>query len=168
MYLSEVAGSWFALQVRPRSERAVAVMLESKGYQHLLPTYRPGQHEHARAIEPPLFPGYVFCRFEPRIRGLIVTTPGVVRIVGFGKVPACLAESEVEAIRRICSSGVPVEPHPYVRIGDTVRVTQGPLQGVTGMAIGEGRASRLLVSVTLLQRAVAVEVDRDWLASLQV
>ncbi len=167
MYLSEIAGSWFALQVRPRSERVVAVMLESKGYQQLLPTYRPRQHKPVNVSESPLFPGYVFCRFDPQIRGLIVTTPGVVRIVGFGKTPVCLAESEVDAIRRICSSGVPAEPHPYVRIGDTVRVIQGPLQGVTGKVVDDGRATRLLVSVTLLQRAVAVEVDRDWLAFAQ-
>jgi transcription antitermination factor NusG len=164
VHLDNLSTVWFALQVKPRFEKSAAVVLQSKGYEYLLPTYRPKTRAAAGSAERPLFPGYVFCRFDPEIRNPIVTTPGVIRIVGCGKTPACLDDGEIEALRAIDQAGVEAEPHPYLRIGEAVCVTEGPLRGIEGIVVGSGEASRLVVSVTLLQRSVAVQIRRDALA----
>lgn len=167
MHLESFSTVWFALQVKPRYEKSAAVVLQSKGYEHLLPTYRPKPGKVAGESERPLFPGYVFCRFDPQIRNPIVTTPGVIRIVGCGKTPTCLDDAEIDAIRAIDRAGMQAEPHPYIRAGEAVRVTEGPLRGVEGIVVGAGEASRLIVSVTLLQRSVAVQVDRGALEPVE-
>jgi transcription antitermination factor NusG len=163
MYLAGFSNAWFAIQVKPRLERAVASMLQSKGYEQLLPTYQP---KLARRVRPdaPLFPGYVFSRFDERVHAPIITTPGVIRIVGCGKQPVCIPEPEIEALRALSASGSNAEPYPYLRHGRTVRVTAGPLLGVVGKVAGSGEASRLVISVTLLNRSVAGEIQENWLA----
>src|SRR5262245_33684562 len=101
--LLRTASSWFAIQVKPGYEFNVASVLKSKGYEEFVPTYRTDKRL-SRGIEKPLFSGYVFCRFDPEIRAPIVTTPGVTRVVSYGKSPALLSDSEIQSIRTVASS----------------------------------------------------------------
>src|SRR5882724_2782105 len=110
--MNNIANNWFAVQVRPRQEKAVAVQLRYKGYEDLLPVCRAGRRmglEKARR-EVPLFPGYVFCRVIGDEYGLIVTTPGVIRFVGCGRQPVPVDDSEIAALRQAFSAGLPMQP----------------------------------------------------------
>ena len=108
----------------------------------------------------PLFSGYVFCRFDLNAkRAPVVTTPGVTRIVGYGGVAAPIAETELAGIHKLLVSGCLAEPWPYVNKGDIVRITHGALQGVEGAYIETKKGNRLVLSISMLQRSVAFEVD---------
>ena len=154
--------SWFALKVRSRSEWLVAKKLLMKGYEVFNPTYVTRRKWSDRVIsaELPLFPGYVFCRFDVQKRLPILVTSGVHLIVGRGKVPEPVPEEEIDAIRRIVESGGDYGPHAYVSVGTACRIVEGALSGLEGVAIRLKGHYRLIVSVHLLQRSVAVEVDQ--------
>jgi transcription antitermination factor NusG len=152
---------WFALYVKPRHEKHVSSMLRGRGYEELVPLYH--HRTHSRVSELPLFPGYVFCRFNPERRLPIVTIPGVFFIVGFSGGITPVEDIEILALRRIVQSGLPRLPWPELPVGKKVTLASGPLQGVQGVVMEHKNNSRLLVSVNLLQRSVAVEVDRAWL-----
>lgn len=157
-----VSASWFAVKVRARSEDLVAQFLRAKGYDCLLPTYpeRRRYSDRFRDIQLALFPGYVFCRFDPAYRLPIITTPMVHEVVSFGRMPCPVAEDEVGAIQQIISSRSLVRPWPYLRTGQKVRIEEGPLKGVEGLLVSERGHDRLVVSVQLLQRSLAVEIER--------
>jgi transcription termination/antitermination protein NusG len=152
---------WFALYVKPRHEKNVSVMLETKGYQTFLPTYTH-RAKYRKHFELPLFPSYVFCRLELSTLLPVVTTPGVFSIVGNGSEPEAISEEEVQAVRRLIASGSPV-PWPFVRPGEQVSVESGPLQGVQGVVVDASNEKWLVVSVDLLRRSVAVKLDREFL-----
>jgi transcription antitermination factor NusG len=154
---------WFALRVRSNCERTVAVMLQGKGYTEFLPTYRKPSRSLVRNVELPLFPGYVFSRFDITRRLPILTTPGVVHVVGFGQKPEPINEDEISAIQRFVASGLVVEPWPFLQVGDTVVVECGALAGLEGILVEKKNQYRMVVSLTLLRRSVAVEIDRDWI-----
>jgi transcription antitermination factor NusG len=158
--------NWFALRVKSHCERMTAAGLRSRGYEEFLPTYRRRRRWSDRWVdqELPLFPGYVFCRFDPRDRLPILKIPSLVHIVGIGKTPLPVDEHEIEAIQAIVRSGLAAQPWPYVKVGDMVRVQYGSLCGLEGILIEVKKRHRLVVSVTLLQRSVAVEIDRDWVS----
>jgi transcriptional antiterminator NusG len=153
--------AWYALQVRTLHEQSVAAAMRGKGYEEFVPTYerRHRWSDRIRREARPLFPGYVFCRFDPRCRLPILTTPGVRAIVGAGREPVAVDEAEIEAVRRLVRSGLGVEPWPYFNAGDRVEIRDGPLCGVEGVLLEVKRRRRLVVSVTLLHRSVAVEID---------
>jgi transcription antitermination factor NusG len=155
---------WFALRIRSRHEGRVAVALQSKGYEEFLPLYRHRQRWSDRIKETyrPLFPGYVFCRFDVNKRLPILVTPAVMLIVGSGKTPLPVDETEISALQSIVKSGLRAQPWPFLQVGQRVRIDQGVLQGVEGILIGLRKPHRLVVSVTLLQRSVAVEIDEEW------
>ncbi len=155
---------WYALHTRARHEKVVFTALEGKGYGTMLPTYRVWHRsgERLRASDLPLFGGYVFSRFDAGYRLPILTIPGVLGVVGFGK-PLPITPSEVDAISRICASDLPRQPWPYLRAGDQCRIEFGPLQGIEGIYVCDKNVHRLILSMTLLQRSVAVEVDREWI-----
>lgn len=154
---------WFALRVKPHHERAVAKALCNKGAEDFLPLYKARRRwsDRVKQLAAPLFPGYVFSRFDPRHRLSILTTPGVKFIVGRGKVPEPVADSEIAALQMIVQSGLAAEPWPFLQVGQPVQIDTGPLSGVEVIALKNHH--RLVVSVTLLQRSVAVEVDRLWI-----
>jgi transcription antitermination factor NusG len=156
--------SWFALRVRSHYENATVSALRGRGYEEFLPLYRSLRRWPSRTkmVELPLFPGYVFCRFDPTDRLPILTIPGVVNILGVGKVPAPVNTSELTAIRAIVASRLAAGPWPFVDVGERVLVVHGPLRGLEGIVVALKRNYRLVVSVTLLQRSVAVEIDRAW------
>ena len=152
---------WFALQVRTRFENAVAAHLAGKGYEWLLPlcTSRRRWSDRIKDLELPLFPGYVFCRFDPMNRLPILMTPWVKQVVGVAKVPTAISENEIAAIQLAVRSGLRREPWPFLEVGQQVRVKYGPLAGLQGLLLEFRGQHRLLLSVSLLRRSVAVEID---------
>lgn len=154
---------WFALTVKPRHEKAVAQSLRHRGLEDFLPLYsvRHRWSDRVKAVELPLFPGYVFCRFDYEQRLPVLITPGVTSIVGCTKLPTPVSEDEIAAVRIILASGLAAQPWPVVRVGQSIRVESGSLAGLQGILIREKDSSRVVVSLELLQRAVAVEIDRD-------
>jgi transcription antitermination factor NusG len=109
-----------------------------------------------------MFPGYVFCQFDPNARLPILTTPGVRHVVGSGRAPIPIDRAEMEAVRHLAESQLLAEPHPYLEVGQKVYIQEGPLAGAVGILVANKNSHRVIISVTLLRRAVAVEIDRDW------
>lgn len=168
MRTTSKGASWFALQVRARWESSTATQLSGKGYPVLLPTRRTKKDWNRRPARPnpPLFPGYIFCEFNALNRLPILVTPGVIAVVSCGRVPLPVSETEIAAIQTIVSSGVCAEPWPYLEVGNRVRFENGALQGLTGVLIHVKGNHRIVVSVSLLRRAVAVEIDREYVSAL--
>ncbi len=154
---------WFALQVRTRWESSTAVLLSGKGYQTLLPTFKARKRWNGklREVSTPLFPGYVFCQFDAQKRLPILITPGVLSVVGRGRVPLPVDDTEMTAIQTIASSGFRAEPWPYLEVGQKIRIESDSLMGLEGILINFKGNHRLVVSVTLLRRSVALEIDRS-------
>lgn len=155
---------WFALHVRSRHEKTVHSQLEAKQQDVFLPLYtaRNKWGDRWRSVSLPLFPGYIFCRFDPADRYSVLATSGVIDIVRVGSEPAPIATGEIEAIQLIVSSAVLAEPYPTLITGQKVVLTDGPLTGLTGTLTQIRNTFRLVVSVELLGRSVSVEIDRDW------
>lgn len=112
-----------------------------------------------KEVEQPLFPGYLFCRFDFQSRRPVVTTPGVIQIVGFGRVATPLADEEIKALQVAVSSGVAKQPWPFLELGEKVEIESGPLRGLEGVLLEFKGNRRLILSVSLLRRSVAVEID---------
>lgn len=159
---------WFALHVETNREKLVASLLCNKGYTAFLPLYRARRRwsDRFKDVQRALFPGYLFCRFDPLHRLPVLTTPGVRYVVGLGKIPVPVCEAEIEAVRRIVGSALSSLAWPFLQVGDFVRLEEGPLAGLEGILIQFKGRHRLVVSVTLLQRSVAVEIDRAWVRRL--
>jgi transcription antitermination factor NusG len=155
--------SWYAIHVSAKKEKQVAEMLCQKAYECFLPVYtkRSMWSDRINITTSPLFSGYVFSRFDVRYRLPILMTPNVHGIVGAGKVPTAIPENDIEAIRTALRNGMPVEPYDSLSNGDTVVVTKGPLEGVQGMFIRYQGSFRLVLSLPLINRSVAVEMDRS-------
>src|SRR5258708_2133106 len=128
---------WFALQVRSNFERTASTILRNKGYEEFLPTYRAKRVWSDRVKEQdfPLFPGYLFCRLNQYDRFPVVSTSGVVQIVGIGKTPVAVAAAEIEAIWRITHSNLVADPWPYLEVGESVVLESGPLTGLQGILL---------------------------------
>ena len=160
---------WYALHVRSRQERVVEQSLIKKGYSAFSPLYRSRRNRADRTVELdlPLFPGYIFCQFDPRLRLPILKTPGIVAIVGSGNIPEPIEDIEISSIQKITMVAEDlVMPWPFFREGQRVRIEAGPLCGVEGKLIRARNHSKLVVSVTLLQRSVAVEIDEESMTPL--
>jgi transcription antitermination factor NusG len=157
-----VLTSWFAVKVRSRSEEVVAQSLQAKGYECLLPTYpeRRRYSDRIKEVRSALFPGYVFCHFDPIYRLPIITTPLVHEVVSFGRILCPVSDVEIQSIQQIMATRFLARPWPYLRAGQKVLVEEGPLKGVEGLLLREKGCERLVVSVHLLQRSLAVEIDR--------
>jgi transcription antitermination factor NusG len=154
---------WYALQVRTRWESSAAVLLSGKDYQTFLPTYKTKKRRNGRVreVNAPLFPGYVFCQFDAQKRLPILVTPGVIAVVGRGRVPLPVDDGEIAALRTIVSSGFRAEPWPYLELGQKIRIESEALIGLEGILINFKGNHRIVVSVSLLRRSVALEIDRS-------
>jgi transcription antitermination factor NusG len=154
---------WYALQVHARKEQAIACQLENRRLESFLPTYKSLRKwsDRTKEVEQALFPGYVFCRFDFENRQAVVTTGGVLQVVGNGVTP--IADLEISALQTAVRSGAPSQPWPYMEVGERVRVTYGHLAGLEGVLVNFKGNHRVVLSVTLLQRSVAMEVDLSWL-----
>lgn len=160
----ETSLEWFALRVRPRTERVVAEALGGKGYEEFLPlhTERRQWSDRIKSVEVPLFPGYVFCRFDVQHRLPILTIPGVMNVVSIAKIPQPIADEEIASLRVMVTSGLEVQPWPYLHIDKPVRIVGGPLTGAVGTLLSVKSRDRLVVSLPLLMRSVAVEVPESY------
>jgi transcription antitermination factor NusG len=158
---------WFALQVRSRRESCVADYLRGQGYEWLLPLYKCRRRwsDRIKEVQTPLFPGYLFCRFDPQDRLPILKTPGVIQIVGVNRTPVAVDEAEINAIQTMVAAGVPNQPWPFLQVGEKVRIESGSLCGLEGILLDFKGSHRLVLSISLLQRSVAVEIDSAFVAS---
>lgn len=152
---------WCALHTRHQHERTVASVLAGKGFDVFLPTYHAVHRwkDRNKQLVLPLFPGYLFFRYELDRRLEILSTPGINSIVSVAGRPAPITETEIEAVRRAVGSSLGVEPHPFLSEGDTVRITAGPLAGLEGIVTRRKDALRLVLSVSMLGRSAAVQID---------
>ena len=148
---------WFALHVRTRQEAGVAAHLQGLGYEEFLPLQktRTRWSDRIKESETPLFPGYLFCRFDPQKRLPILKTPGVIQVVGYSRQPIPIAETEIEALQALVAAGMPSQPWPYLEVGEQVRIQAGPLRGRTGVLVEFKGTHRLILSVSLLRLADA-------------
>jgi transcription termination/antitermination protein NusG len=152
---------WWAIYTRHQHEKTVAGSFSSNGLEVFLPLYTVVRQwkDRKKHLSLPLFPCYVFLHSESRRRVQVLSTPGVYSIVTSAGRPAAIPESEIEAIRRAVESPLPVEPHPFLRRGDWVRIKSGPLANVEGILVRKKGSYRLILSAELLQKSIAVEVD---------
>lgn len=161
MEIGTQAPAWFALYTRCRHEKAVAQVLTGKGIETFLPLYKAAHlwKDRVKELFLPLFPNYVFVLGSAGERGAILSTPGVYDFVRLGVLPAPIPHKEIEAVRRAVDEGLRTEPHPFLKSGDRVRVKSGPLEGLEGILARKKGFYRLILSVELLVRSVAVEVE---------
>jgi len=155
---------WFAILVKTGREKSTNLLLENAGYECFLPVNRSTRRwsDRTKLIDVPLFPGYLFCRMNPHNRLTVLMTPGVMQIVGVGKTPIPVEEEEIAAIQRVQRSGLAAMPWPYMQVGNVAEILGGPLRGLTGIVVKIKSGVKLVLSVSLLQRSVAVEVERGW------
>jgi transcription antitermination factor NusG len=152
---------WFAAHTSANHEKRVAQQLESRAVDHFLPVYESVRRWKDRRVrlQLPLFPGYVFVRMALRDRLRVLAVPGVARLVGFDGRPTVVPAEDIEAIRACLAGNRDVQPHPYLRCGQRVRVLSGPLAGFSGVVVRQKNRTRFVVSFDVLERSVSVEVE---------
>lgn len=154
---------WYAIRVKSKFERVVAQSLTSKGFQSFLPLYkeRRSWSDRVKVVELPLFPGYVFCSLDVQRRLPALQTPGVLYFVAFDGEPAPVDSVELKTLQQAVASGRGLAPWPYLKEGQRVVVARGPMRGRSGILLKIRDEYRLIIGITLLQRSVAVEIDRE-------
>lgn len=154
---------WYAVQTRARHEKAVSNYLRLQGVEEFLPLYKSRREwsDRIQVVELPLFGGYIFCRLGASALASVRGTPGVLHVLGYGTTPAEVPEGEIAAIRRLLGSGAQALPCPYLKEGMTVRIRSGALKGLEGRLERIKNRCRLVLSVHLLQRSVALEVEPE-------
>jgi transcription antitermination factor NusG len=159
---------WYALHVRPNTEDLTCAALSGKGYEYFNPKYSVSRRrtDSIKKLQVPLFPGYLFCRLDIQKRLPVLTTPSVVSIIGCGNTPTSVPAFEIDAIRRLVDAQMCIEPHAYLTIGTIVRIDHGPLAGVEGIVAEVRNKRRIIVSISLLCRSVAAEIDSDLIRTL--
>jgi transcription antitermination factor NusG len=155
--------NWYALYTCPRHEKSVAHQIEQRSISCFLPLYRSVRRwkDRRKVLELALFPGYVFVHLALQDRFRVLQLPSAVRLVSFNGQPAVLPDAEIDGLQRQLSSGICVEPHPYLRVGRRVRVRGGPMEGLEGVIVRRKDRCRLVFSLDLIMRSVAVEVDES-------
>ncbi len=151
---------WFAVYTRSHHEKSVAEQLRGRGIEHFLPLYTSVRRwkDRVKTLQMPLFAGYLFVKVFPSQFLNVLQAHGVSRLVGSPK-PEPLQDQEIRQLQAWLSLPIGVEPHPYLRIGQWVRVCRGPLADVEGILIRKKNVFRLVVAIDLIQRSVALEVD---------
>lgn len=155
--------NWYALYTCPRHEKCVAHQIEQRSISCFLPLYRSVRRwkDRRKELELALFPGYVFVRIGLQDRLRVLQLPSAVRLVSFNGQPAALPDAEIEHLRERLARGACLEPHPYLRVGRRVRVCGGPMAGLEGIIVRRKERCRVVFSVDLIMRSVAVEVDES-------
>ena len=156
---------WIALTVKPQHEKSAQRYLTECGIEAYLPLHKVRRRwsDRTKILDVPLFPRYVFCRSAFENRLTVLRAPGVQAIVGFGGVPAAIPASEIEAIKRLIASRAPLASWPYLCVGERASICAGPLAGLEGIVVREKSARRVVISVNVLMRSVAVEVEEHLL-----
>jgi len=152
---------WYAAYTCAKHEKRVAAELEAREVEHFLPLYSSARRWKDRRVtlDLPLFPGYVFVRLALCNRLRVMQIPSVVRLVGFNGLPAALPDEELEILRWGLCQRLRAEPHPFLTVGRRVRITGGPFAGLEGVLKRKKNSLRVVVSLGLIQRSVAVDVD---------
>ena len=152
---------WYAAYTRANHEKRVAAELGARDVENFLPLYSSMRRWKDRRVrlEHPLFPSYVFVRLALRDRLRVVQIPSVVRLVGFNGLPVALPDEEMGILRSGLSQSLRAEPHPFLTVGRRVRITGGPFAGLDGVLKRKKSGMRVVVSLALIQRSVAVDVD---------
>jgi transcription antitermination factor NusG len=152
---------WYAVYTCANHEKRVAAEIEARDVEHFLPIYSSVRRWKDRRVtlDLPLFPGYVFVRLALRDRLRVLQIPNVVRLVGFNGQPAALPDDEMDILRSGFSLHLRAEPHPFLTVGRRVRITAGPFAGLEGVLKRKKSSLRVVVSLELIQRSVAVDVD---------
>jgi transcription antitermination factor NusG len=160
---------WYAAYTCAQHEKRVAEQLTRRSVEHFLPLYETFRRWKDRRVrlELPLFPGYVFVRLALRDRLQVLQIPGVANLVGFSGTPTALPPEEIDALRTNLRNGVRAEPYPYLSVGRRVRVKSGPLAGMEGILARRKNGARFVVSVELIRRSIAVEIDEADLQAMQ-
>ena len=153
---------WYAVYTSPRHEKRVSRQFAERRIENFLPLYRTvRQYDHSRVpLELPLFPNYLFVHIAKPERGAVLGVPGVLSIVGSGRETWPLPDAEIEVLRsrlHLCK----VEPHPYLIVGQRVRIVAGPLAGLEGVLVRRKNSMRVVLSVQQIMQSFAVEVDAD-------
>ena len=156
--------SWFAVKVRTRAEALAELSLTEKCEATFLPTYLECRHysDRVKSVRAALFPGYLFCRFDAERRLPILQTPNVQHVVGDSSGPLPVDDAEIDSLQRVVNASDATRPWPFLRSGDRVRIEFGSFAGVEGILVSEKGRDMLVLSVQLLQRSVAVQIDRSW------
>lgn len=159
---------WYAAHTRSRHEKRVADQLEKKDIGFFLPVYESERRWSDRKVrvDLPLFPGYIFVQISLRERLRVLEVPGVVRLVSFGAAPVAMDESEINILRQGLTKHLKAEPHPYLKVGQRVRIKQGALAGLEGILVRKKDAYRVVISVDLIMRSVAVEIPASDLQTI--
>lgn len=165
----ETGFRWYALHVHSRKEAFVASQLEGVGLECFLPLYKSVRKwsDRVKEVQQPLFPSYLFCRFDYQDRRNVVMTNGVLQVIGNGRTAIPVDDSEISAIQMAVASGVSHQPWPYIQVGEKVRVAHGNLSGLEGILINFKGNHRVVLSVKLLQRSVAFEIDLAWVVPVR-
>ena len=152
---------WYAVRTRSRHEKLVRDQLGARGVEPFLPLIERSRQwkDRRKRVAFPLFPGYCFARFPPPLRVAVLSTKGVVQILGNHDGPVPVPDAEIEAVRRLVTCTLPYDPHPYLREGMQVEVIRGPMAGVRGILLRKGTRARLVIGVTLIHQAASVELD---------
>jgi transcription antitermination factor NusG len=152
---------WYAASTSANHEKRVAEQLTRRSVEHFLPVYQVVRRWKDRRVmlQLPLFPGYIFVRLALHDRLKVLQVPGVVKLVGFSGTPSALPQEEIDALRTSLAAGVRAEPHPYLVVGRRVRVKSGPLTGMEGILKRKKNQDRLVISLDMILRSVAVEVS---------
>ena len=161
---------WYAIRVQSKFESVASEVLLGKGYKSFLPLYKSVRRwsDRKKTLEMPLFPGYLFCCFNPADRMLpIISTPGVIGVVSAGRSPLPIDDDEIAGLQLMLRSGVEPEPWPYLNSGTKVLIELGPLAGLEAIVVENLNRWRVVVSVELLQRSVAAEIDRAWVREVK-
>lgn len=154
-------GSWWALYTKHQHEKRVAEMLLAKGVEVFLPLYDEDRRRRDRTVRLtlPLFPSYVFVRACTERQLAVISTPGVHQIVSQGSAFGVIPEQEIQNLRIAISAERAIESLPFCRVGEYVRITRGPLQGLEGLLLRQKGLCRVILSIQMLAKSVAVEVD---------
>jgi transcription antitermination factor NusG len=152
---------WWAVYTRHQHEKTVAHLLSTKGFEVFLPLYDSVRRwkDRSKTLALPLFPCYVFVRGGLDRRLQVLTTPGIHTVLSSGERVALIPNAEIDSIRTAVSDPSRVEPHPFLRCGEKVRVTRGSLEGVVGILVRKKSLFRLVLSVEMLAQSVSVEID---------
>jgi len=152
---------WYAIHTRSRHEQKVKAQFEKKNIVHFLPLYQRLSYwkDRKKLMNFPLFPGYIFGYFPLKDRTEILTTVGVVRIIGFQRGPIPVPEEQISALQQVVTSGLKYDPIPYFKKGQRVRIKRGPLAGVEGILLEKKKKFRFVISVDLICQSAALEID---------
>ncbi len=161
---------WYAIYTRSRCEKKVAFLLDKLGIKHflpLLPTSRRWKDRH-KVVSFPLFPSYLFVYSDLKDKIEIVSTEGVVRLVGFNGKPSSIPDVQIENLRQLLIKPEFVKPSVYISTGKKVEILHGPFAGIQGRLLQYNGRRRVVVGIDSIQQSISVEVEKSWIKPIEM